>query len=282
MLKALKCDISKNLVNLGFVGAVIITAAIAFTSSVYTDSSNGKSYSVFEAFLTFDRDFMFGQYFFCPQVIINGALNGFYESMVLPVTAAFPFVFAFAAERNSGNMRLTISRIGRRKYYFSKFFSALLCGGICTMLGVIVFAGLVLVLFPSTPPELLAEFLPDGAFLTIVKKTLSAFVCGAVSALPAFFMCSFCVNPYIILCVPFMLNFMLETMISRIQSNAFAAGNYEIYDLTAPFMPNSIGQLFYTRSDKVFWVTLGVNLIFTAAIFACFFIIMEKRADRGD
>lgn len=282
MFKSLKCDISKNLVNWGFICATIITAALSFTSGVYTDVSNGKNYSVFEALFSFDRDFMRGQFQFSPLYIINGTLNGYYESMALPVTAAFPFVFAFTAERNSGNMRQAITRVGRRKYYFSKFISALLCGGLCTMLGVIVFAVFVLILFPSMPPEMLVDLLPDGVFLTLVKKALSAFVYGAVSVLPAFILCSFCTNPYIILCVPFMLKFMLETLISRIQSNAFAAGNYEIYDMTAPFMPNSASQLFYARSDNVFWITVGVNLIFTAAVFAGFYIVMEKRADRGE
>lgn len=282
MLKTLKCDISKNIVNWGFICAIIVTAALAFTSGVYIDSSNGKSYSVFEAFLSFDRDFMRGEYRLSPLYIINGTLNGYYESMALPVTAAFPFVFAFAAERKSGNIRPTITRVGRGKYYFSKFISALLCGGLCTMLGVILFAGLVMILFPGTPPETLAEFLPNGVFLTLVKKALSAFVYGAVSVLPAFFMCSFCVNPYIILCVPFMLKFMLETLISRIQTNAFSAGYYEIFDQTAPFMPNSASRLFYMNADKSFWITLSVNLTFAAAVFAGFYIVMEKRADRGE
>ncbi len=272
MLKVLKCGLVRSFANWGFVGAVIVTAVLCFSAQIYSDRSNGKAYSVFEALYSFDRDFMSNNSDFSPVSIIEKALSG-YSAMALPVTAAFPFVFSFITERNSGNMRLSISRTSRGKYYFSKFVSALLCGGICTMLGVILFSLFAFILFPSTQfPEITA----------LIKKFLSVFVYGMTSVIPSFFLCSFCKNPYIILCVPFVLKFMLETLISRIQINASAAGDFDVYQRTLPFIPSSVTSLFYIEANKTFFIIIAVNLLFAATVFAGFALIMEKRADRGN
>ena len=260
MLGAIKNDFSRSMANRGFAFAVVITAALCFTEQIFCDNVNGRVYSVFEAFFTFDRAFMERNFDFNPAIIIGKSLSG-YSAMALPVTAAFPFVFAFVSERNSGNMRFVISRTGRLKYYFSKF---------------------AFILFPSGQnPDTIAEFLPYGALLFIVKKSLSALVYGAASVLPAFFLCSFCTNPYIILCVPFLLKFMLETLISEIQKNAISSGNISIYEKIIPFEPTSLNHIFEMPTDKTFFITIAVNVVFAAAIFAGYAVIMEKRADRG-
>ncbi len=281
MLKALKCDLLRTINNSGFIFAAIITAILCFSVQVYSDPSNGKVYSVFEAIFSLERSVMSENYEFSPPIIIRKALSG-YSAMVLPVTAALPFVMSFIAERNSRNIRFTISRTGRVKYYLSKFISALLSGGICTLLGVTIFGAAVYILFPNgQSAEMLADFFPSGVLAALVQKALSSFVYGAVSVLPAFLFCAFCVNPYIILCVPFLLKFIIETIFSAIQTNSIAAGNFDIYKKLLPFYPNSASQLFYMQIDGTFALTAAVNLIAAAAVFAGFFVIMEKRADRG-
>ncbi len=281
MLGAIKNDFSRSMANRGFAFAVVITAALCFTEQIFCDNVNGRVYSVFEAFFTFDRAFMERNFDFNPAIIIGKALSG-YSAMALPVTAAFPFVFAFVSERNSGNMRFVISRTGRLKYYFSKYISSIFSGGFCTMLGVLLFALFAFILFPSGQnPDTITEFLPYGALLFIVKKSLSALVYGAASVLPAFFLCSFCTNPYIILCVPFLLKFMLETLISEIQKNAISFGDIFIYEKIIPFDPTSLNHIFEMLADKTFFITIAVNVVFAAAIFAGYAVIMEKRADRG-
>ncbi len=281
MLKVLKCDLARCIANRGFICAVIVIAVLCFSAQIYSDNSNGKSYSVFEALFSFDRAFMSNNSDFSPRVIIKTALSG-YSAMVLPVTAAFPFVFSFITERNSGNMLFTISRTNRGKYYFSKFISAISSGGSCTMFGVILFGILVYILFPNAdPPDLLERDLPNGVFTLLVKKALSAFIYGRTSVLPAFFLCSFCRNSYIILCVPFMLKFILETLLAKFQTNALASGDIGAYEQAAPFYPDAVSRLFDMPVDKVFYEIIAVNIIFVVIVFAGFVVVMENRADRG-
>lgn len=281
MLKTLKCDLARIISNWGFAAAIIVTVVLCFSVQVYSDISNGKTYSVFETLFNFDREFMADKCEFSLPVIIGKALSG-YSAMALPVTASFPFVLSFITERNSGNMRFMILRTSRGKYYFSKFAAAISSGGLCVMLGVIIFGISVYILFPNiNSPDLIAQTFPNGVFAVLAKKMLSAFVYGMTSVLPAFFLCSFCKNPYIILCFPFMLKFIVETLLAKFQTNALAAGNIDAYEQAMLFYPDAASRLFYMQVDKMFCEIIAVNVILAVTVFAGFVIIMEKRSDRG-
>lgn len=41
LLNAIKCDLNKSIINIGFAGAVLLTTVLAFTSSAYTDLCRG-------------------------------------------------------------------------------------------------------------------------------------------------------------------------------------------------------------------------------------------------
>lgn len=281
MLKALKCDLLRCVLNKWFIMSAAITAALCFSVQVYSDNSNGRVYSVLEALLSIDHTVMAESSELIPPLIIGKALSG-YAAMALPITAALPFVMSFISERSSGNMRFTVIRTGRVKYYLSKFFSALLSGGLAVWLGVNLFAVLVYILFPHTQStEMLADYIPNGVFPMLLRTAAGAFAYGAASILPAFFLCSFCTNSYIILCVPFLLKFIYETILSTVQTNSVAAGDYEIYQQTLPFYPNAITFLFEIPFGKDFITIITLNLLFTVIAFFGFVLVMEKRADRG-
>lgn len=281
MLKALKCDLLRCVLNKWFIMSAAITAALCFSVQVYSDNSNGRVYSVLEALLSIDHTVMAESSELIPPLIIGKALSG-YAAMALPITAALPFVMSFISERSSGNMRFTVIRTGRVKYYLSKFFSALLSGGLAVWLGVNLFAVMVYIMFPHTQStEMLADYIPNGVFPMLLRTAAGAFAYGAASILPAFFLCSFCTNSYIILCVPFLLKFIYETILSTVQTNSVAAGDYEIYQQTLPFYPNAITFLFEIPFGKDFITIITLNLLFAVTAFFAFVLVMEKRADRG-
>lgn len=280
-LRTLKCDLARIISSREFAAAVAATVVLCFSVQVYFDYSNGKAYSVFEALFMLEPAVRAQSPDLSPPMIIRMALTG-YSAMAMPVTASFPFVLSFIAERNSGNMLYTISRTSRKKYYISKFVSAIIGGGLCTMLGVIVFGIFSYILFPNSCSfEQIEWAFPSGILAGLAKKILSAFIYGMTSVLPAFFLCSFCKNPYIVLCFPFMLKFILEAVLGKIQTNAWASENYETADIIAPLFPDAASQLVYADIGKAFWVTLIVTVIFAAICFAGFAIIMENRSDRG-
>ena len=60
--QTLKQDLNKTIINIGFIGAVLMTCLLCFTASAYKDSTNDKSYSIFESFFSFDRSFIVTHY----------------------------------------------------------------------------------------------------------------------------------------------------------------------------------------------------------------------------
>ena len=231
-MKSLKCDLNKSIINIGFLGAVLITGVLCFTSFAYVDPTTEKTYSVFEALFTLDRDFINEHYEFSSILIFRGAMSG-YIPMFLPIIVAFPFMMSFCAERNNGLMRFTITRIGKYKYYFSKFFASLISGGLAVLLGVLFFGVISAIFFPNIesyniPADELNYMLLNNLPVTVFKILGSAFVYGAISALPAFLLSSFCKNPYIITCVPFLFVYIWNTALDKIANNAFFNENMEL------------------------------------------------------
>lgn len=285
-MRSLKCDLNKTVLNPGFLGAVLVTAILCFTANVYTDTANDKSYSVFETLFALDRQLIRTDISFSSVTVFQKALSG-YISMFIPIIVAFPFMVSFCAERNNGLMRFTITRTGKYRYYMSKFFASFLSGGLAVMLGVALFGVIVSGIFPNLSSYELSQeelewILPSGAFNAIIKIFLSAFLYGAVSTLPAFFLSSFCKNPYLITCIPFMLNYVWSTGISKAVTKGFENGDWEIYDKLSPFAPDSVTIIFYCTefTDQV-KKTLAFNGAYVLVMLIGFVIIMNCRTDKG-
>lgn len=281
MIRSLKCDLHKTLFSAGFLAAILVTFLLCFTENVYVEFSTMQSFSAFEALIKFDRAFMERNSSFCSLSVWKSTLYG-YSAMSLPILASFPFVFSQSAERNSGNIRFAIFREKRLKYYFSKFLCAVFCGGGCVMLGVMFFGIFSFFAFPGLEcyPDLPLEFYaPDGIFAEIAKKLFSSFLYGCVSTVPAFFLSSFCRNRYIILCVPFLMRFMLDTATNKIIVNT---RDDKIYQTVFPFEPYAPSQIPYLEAGSMLYSTVAVTVISVALMLFGYIIIMERRTDKGE
>lgn len=281
MIKLLKSDFHKTLLSYGFFAAIIVTFFLCFTASVYIDTSTSRTYSVLEVLFNFDRRFMENNISFNSLSVFKSALNG-YSEMFLPILASFPFVFSQSAERMSGNIRFSIFRTKRLKYYFSKFICAALSGGLCVMLGALIFGIFSFIAFPGLEyyhNNTLGLIAPDGVFAEIIKKLLSSFIYGCVSSIPAFFLSSFCRNRYIILCVPFLIRFILDTATNKL---LISTRDDTIYEIVFPFMCNSPSQIPYLDADFGLYSTIAVIVTFAALMLLGYIIIMERRTDKGE
>lgn len=57
-MKALKCDLNKSMLNIGYVGAVLLTTLLCFTAKAYTDPNTAKIYTVFECIASLTNSFL--------------------------------------------------------------------------------------------------------------------------------------------------------------------------------------------------------------------------------
>lgn len=281
MIGSLKSDFCKTVKSAGFLAAVIVTFLLCFTENVYVDRTTARSYSVFESLFELDRQIMYRDDGFCSLMIFKNSLTG-YSAMFLPILASFPFAVSQSAGRNSGNIRFSIFRAKRMRYYFSKFICCVISGGSGVMLGVALFGIFSFVAFPGIghyPDIDLSYYVPDGVFAEILKKLMSAFIYGCVSTLPAFLMSAFCRNLYIILCVPFLTRFVHETAIGKILSNAT---DREIYQKVFPFQCSTPSVIPYLGAGAQLFSALAVTIISAALALFGYIIIMERRTDKGD
>lgn len=288
-IRTLKQDLNKTLINSGFIAAALMTCVLGFTASAYVDPSIDKTYSIFEAFFTFDREFIEQNSDFASITLFRSGLAG-YVSMFIPIIVAFPFMVSFCAERNSGLMRFTVSRTGKYRYYLSKFFASFISGGLAVLLGMILFGMIVWIAFPSytsydMDPDMLEFIVGDGLLSTVSRHLLASFLYGAFSTLPAFFISSFCKNPYIITCLPFMLTYVWSTAINKLSASAFENMDFEFYDKIDPFRPDSVQRLAYIRFSDITPLqlnTLIFNSVYLTLLLAGFVIIMNMRTDKGN
>lgn len=283
--RALKCDIEKSLLNVGFLGAVFVTVILCFTANVYIDNATSKTYSVFETIFSLDKDIIQKEFSLSSICVFRQCLSG-YITMFIPIIAVFPFMVTFCAERNSGLMRFTISRTGKIKYCLSKFLACIISGGLCVLIGVFIFGIVSAVIFPgienyNVSPEEFEIFVPGGEFQTVLKTFLGAFIYGAVSSMPAFFLSSFCKNPYVITCIPFMFIYIWDTALSKLSADFLVQNKFEQLDKIYSFMPNSILLVTGYGLDESGKTALAFNIIYSAVLLFGFVFIMNMRRDKG-
>ena len=276
-------DMKKTVFSFGFWACVVLTFVLCFTSVAYTDFDTGKQYSAFEAAFTLDMDFMKKHHEFFWYTVFSGCI-GQYLSMLLPIITAFPFIPNFCAERNSGLIRYTIIRTGKLRYCFSKFITALICGGIAVLMGTLLFGGFCYLRFlkPDDFNELVAMggVLPERfeiLTMSVRRNLLGTFLFGMISAVPAFLLSAFIKNRYIITCIPFMAMYMYSTVIQKI----YADKNYDWDFYTKNFYLFHDSLLNYWNAGDYFYRLVIFNVSAVVISFVVFCFAMCRKADVG-
>ncbi len=279
-------DLKKTIFSLGFIACAVVTTMLCMTSNGYYDRNANINYSVFEAILYIDYQTL-AENGISNIGLIQSGLSG-YCNMFMPIIAALPFVTAFCNERNTGNIRLNIVRTGKLRYYIAKFVSAVISAGLAVTLGCAVFAAIVYPIFPTVEDckELSRSFFRTENFSVATELWhffSGAFIYGAVSVLPAFFMSSFVKNHYIITCVPFMLAYIQKVALNKISQAHIMDTPTEglsIFEKCSAFYPENITR-WYSGNAYV-PLMLKYNVFCAVAAIVGFIAIMNLRRDKGE
>lgn len=262
LVHSISAELCKTLCSRGFLLCAIVTCLLCFTSTVYADSLDGKEYTVPEILLGGAKfDLHFTSY-----DILQLSVNP-YVTLFLPVLSSVPFVTAFCTERSSGNMRFTVTRIGRKQYCIVKFIAALLSGGAAVLSGFAAYSILICMFFPN-PAQMLSA---------CIRFLLGMGLYGAVSVLPAVLLAPFTENPYIICCFPFILMNFYYTAVAKLQSMLQAAARYDLLMRTDFLYPNLLKDtLFHAHAGALLY-----HAVLMIAVFAGFTAAMNRRLDYG-
>lgn len=279
-------DLKKNIFSLGFIACSIVTTILCFTSEGFNDKVTNINYSVFEAILYIDWQTL-AENGVSNIGLIKSGLSG-YCNMFMPIIAALPFVTAFCNERNTGSIRFNIARTGKLRYYIGKFVSAVISAGLAVTLGCAMYSAIVYPLFPTIDDcrELSRSFFIGENFS--VKTELwhffsGAFIYGAVSVLPAFFISAFVKNHYIITCVPFMLAYIQKVALNKISQahiSDLPTEGLSTFEKCSAFYPENITRWY---SDNAYVpLMLKYNAACAAMALIGFIVVMNLRRDKGE
>lgn len=262
----------------------MLTFILGFTAPAYSDSTTGKTYSIFEALFSMDRKFVESHSEFAANTLARQGMNG-YLTLFLPIIVAFPFMVAFCTERNNGNIRFVIARTGKMRYYFSKFVSCFLSGGLAVLIGLAMFMAAMHLLFPPMSSykmdiDIYGGMAQQSELVLNFRYLFSNFLNGAIATMPAFFLSSFCKNPYIITCIPFMFTYVWETVMSKLVENAIEAMDNSAAERLMPFYPSSAQNMFDERTS-VAVTSIVFNTAFVAVFLVGFILIMNRTRDKG-
>lgn len=282
-MNTLRQDLNKSIVNLGFIASIIITAALCFTAQGYYNDDTGQSYSIIELFLNMSKSQLLQQKSFSNMSLFQLSLGG-YAGMFLPIIASLPFITCFCAERNNGNIRLVIIRTGKLKYYLSKFISSCMSGGLSVMLGVVVYGVALRFMFPSVSAynidaELMQYYGYNNMPRLILLVLLGCFLYGMVSTLLMFFISSFCKNPYIITCIPFIFSYIIDTFVSSVVVKGYENPT-DLYDKVVIFYTSSIRRIYDWDNNTKYVLVLNAGYVLLS--FLGFALIMNRRLDKGE
>ena len=232
--------------------SVMAAILLLLCSIVYIEPFTGEKYT----FVSLFYDATVKEALECGSISMNGIILGYdtsYLWMFCPIIVGIPCVILNKTER------FVLFRTSKNKYLFSKYLSSLFSSGLIILVAYIVFGSLSMMVAKENMWD---EYL--------ARKLLSVFCLGVISALPSLALSEFVRNKYLILCIPFVLNYFMYTFL----------GNIISYDISKYIAPNTYQILFLHDKDMV----IPCSVILFVLILACAVLkklLMEGRCDCG-
>lgn len=238
--------------NKAFWLSVATACLLLFCSVVYTDIESGQQY----LFLSLFYDKVSIEALECGMISPGGVFLGndtSYLWMFCPIIVGIPCVIVKKTER------FALFRTSKNRYFLSKYFSSVISGGAILFLAYLIFG-------------LVCNWMSKESILNIyfAKKLLSVFIWGITASIPATILSEFVRSKYLILCIPFVVNYFLNIFLYR-----FIPEGIREY-----VMPDSFVTLFL-RENRVI---KGCLIYAAIIIFGCALlkkVIAERRCDIG-
>ena len=232
--------------------SVLTAILLLMCTVVYRDGLSGKTYTFFSLFYDEEvREAMQGGIISLYELFI-GVDEG-YLWMFCPILVGTPSVI------NSRTGRLVIFRSSKNGYCFSKLFSALFAGGVILLIAYVGFLAICM--------AVAGEFFWDGF---VAKKLFSTFFWGMCSAIPSVLLLEFVRNKYLILCVPFVLNYLYCLFL----------GPALPYWINSYVSPQSYQILFF-HDSKTTAIILGILAVQFLVCAGLKRMLLERRCDCG-
>lgn len=258
-------DIKKIMTGILFPIAILFAFAVLLSGTVYT-SDTGETYNAITIFWKFSGEEMkemgteLSQYEICR--------DGRAFWVYCPLVVLFPLIPIFVKERAGGSRRYQIVRTGKVSFAISRMLVTLLAGGMAALCGFLLFSIYVSVMFP------IGEEVISTGFLA--AEGCKYFLYGAVTAVLGYIVAIFIKNIYLVYCIPFIMNYLLEMCLGafiqdtepgRLQDMMIAIRNLSAFNR----LPARVARYF---------IAIHIFLVIAAVIiYICY---LERKTDCGD
>ena len=275
MFHEIKLEFKKN-IYVPYIFIEIIGIIILCLSATGETDMNGKQISIFSLIF---------QELPANTDVLKSALSlwqagiGGWLVVFAPMLLSMGYILLISEERRNGQIRFHILRSGNWKYCISKLCSGALAGGIVFLIGYALFGLLMLVRFPSirtfSAEEQEILLMGSSISVVIIKKLIGAFLYGMFGSVFGIGVAFVFRDKYMLVCLPFMINYIYQQILTKMATDAMAAEAYERLTWIETFQPENIMN-----------ISLGWNwflsVILMLAIYAVLSVIFYRCVKRGD
>lgn len=232
--------------------SVMAAIFLLLCSIVYRDPLTGEKYT----FISLFYDETVREVLENGGISMNNILLGYdsgYLWMFCPIIAGIPCVLTKKTER------FVLFRTSKNTYFLSKYVSNLLTSGAILLIAYLVYMTLAMILMNE-----------NLWTMSLGKKLLSVCCWGVMSAIPSIVLSEFVKNKYLILCIPFVLNYFMDIFLGNIVP-------YQIWQYISPMTYQSL--FLYDQKMIASCSAIMVTMILLCG--ALKKLIMERRCDCG-
>lgn len=232
--------------------SVMAAILLLMCSIVYRDSFTGEKYT----FISLFYDDVARKALEYGEISLRGLILGYdtgYLWMFCPIIVGIPCVILNKTER------LVLFRTGKNKYLLSKFFSNIIASGCILLIAYLVYVTIGMILAQENIWN-----------MSLVRKMVSVFCWGIISAFPSIILSEFVRNKYLILCVPFVINYFMCIFIGNILP-------YDVKKYVDPFGY----QILFLHNVEMIIPCVGILLFLMVGCVFLKKIALERRCDCG-
>ena len=274
-----KNELKKIYTNILIYISILVTGLIFMSGTVYRSIMDSKEYNLF---MLTDEEFRAGnEWDIVPdfsQAVMFGPNS--YMNIFSMIIVSIPFTMLVSSEKKNSNTRFEIIRVGRFKYTLGKFLAVITSGGTVMVAGYLIYVIACYFILPETRTEMFSfEFTGNNSLSIFIYenigfaglyifKMLLMFCYGMVSVLMAFLLSAFMKNRYLILCIPFILNYIYVTYTSTISK---------------VYIPRFEDLQYVYRYENDDAITLLAMVVLSMIIsFVVYKVIIDRKCDCGE
>lgn len=245
---------------------------LGFVNIVY--DPGGMQVPVFVLMLRYWNGEFSGDISMCGLLLWGNAVSG-WLAVFAPLLLTLPYIAVLSGERQNGLIQFELIRSGNLKYSVTKVISGALFAGAVFVMGYILLGLLFAAAFPpfSDFPAGELEMLTGGApAVYILKRIAGGFVYGMFSGMFGIGVAVWFRDKYMLLCLPFLLNYVYQQILQKAASVRYASGAESAAWLEA-FFPYRIADI---SAGRYWTVPVAVMFAIYAGIALSFYLNVKR------